>query len=358
MAAADPFAVIETETPSFGETEVRQIVRAHYGLNVSLDPLLSERDQNFHMRCADGREFVLKIANAAEDPQATEFQVAALQHLEAYLAANESPVIVPRIVKTLSGESSITVESGSSQHVTRVITYLPGVPLGRTSPSDELCRDLGIHLAHLGRALRDFEHPGSGHGLLWDIQQALQLRRILDHVDDRKMRATVAATLDDFESCALPGLGSLRTQVIHSDLNPENVLIDTDDGSRVAGIIDFGDMLKAPLIVDVAVACSYLRTLDGNPLARIAEFLSAYHSVTPLELEEIDLLFDLIKTRLAATISILAWRASLRGADDAYLREAVASENSAADFLERIQELPRDHARQTFRQVCASQAAS
>ena len=79
-----------------------------------------------------------------------------------------------------------------------------------------------------------------------------------------------------------------------------------------------------------------------------------YHSVVPLELAEIDLLFDLIKTRLVASISILSWRESLRGADDAYLAGAVASEGDAAVFLRILLQLPRENARQIFRQICAS----
>ena len=357
MPGADPFAVIETETPELAEEEVLQFVQDHYGLMVRLEPLLGERDQNFRMQCDDGRQFVLKIANQAEDRLATEFQIEALLHLEAYLASNDCPVIVPRIIRTLDGQSCTSIKSSGTEYLARVMTFLPGIPLAGTPASPLLCRRLGAWLAYLGLALKDFDHPGSGHGLLWDMQQALELRRILEHVPDRRLRQGIAATLDDFEVHALPVFGEIRCQVIHSDLNPENVLVEAGAPDRVAGIIDFGDMLKAPLIVDVAVGASYLRVLEGNPLSKIAEFLSAYHAVTPLERVEIDMLFDLIKTRLAATITILSWRATLRGADDPYLQGAVASESSAAEFLKILLELPRNNARQIFRQTCASSGA-
>jgi Ser/Thr protein kinase RdoA (MazF antagonist) len=307
VPGTDPFAVIETETPGLLDDEVLQIIREHYGLVVRLEPLLSERDQNFRLRSDDGRELVLKIANSAEDPLATDFQVQALLHLEDWLAEHDCPVTVPRIVRTLNGQPSISITSAGNEHVVRIVTYLDGRPLGVTPASPLLCRRLGACLAHLGRALRDFEHPGSGHGLLWD-----------------------------------------------SDLNPENVLVDEDDPEQVAGIIDFGDMLKAPLVVDVAIGASYLRAMEGNPLSRIAEFLCAYQAVTPLDIPEIDILFDLIKTRLAASITILSWRATLRGADDPYLAGAVLSEGSAADYLKILLELPRESVQQTFRQICAS----
>ncbi len=351
---ADPFAVIESEAPRLGDSEVQAFVRQHYGLEVELKSLLSERDQNFRLYCDDGRQFVLKIANAAEDPLATDFQIQALLYLESYLANHDCPIIVPRILRTVDERTHLIVASGGEQHVTRVVSYLAGIPLGDAAPSLLLCHRMGVYLAYLGQALHDFDHPGSNHGLLWDMQQALELRRILEHITDDKLRYGATQTLDDFEAFALPQFGGLRSQAIHSDLNPENLLIDPGDRDSIAGVIDFGDMLRAPLIVDVAIGASYLRATGGNPLAEIAEFLVGYHSVTPLEITEIDLLFDLVKTRLAASISILSWRASLRGTDDPYLAGAVASEGNAAAFLNILLQMPRENAQQIFRQICAS----
>lgn len=358
MTRADPFAVLETEAPELPEKEVLSIVREHYGLEARLAPLLGERDQNVLLRCEDDRRFVLKIANSAENPLTTEFQIQALLHLESYLASHDCPINVPRIFRTLDGQASFSIDSSRGRHIVRVVTFLAGKPLGTRPASPELCRRLGVYLAHLGRALRDFDHPGSELPMLWDMQQAPSLRRILGHVADRDLRRAVAATLNDFESRALPQFGAVRSQVIHGDLNPDNVLTDPEDQSGVVGVIDFGDMSMAPLIVDVAVGASYLRVSEGNPLARIAEFLAGYHSVTRLELAEVDMLFDLIKTRLAASICILCWRAMLRGADDPYLSGATGSGPSAAQFLQRILELPRDHARQVFRQICAAATAA
>ncbi len=354
MAQSDPFAVIECDVPQLDDGEVLEIVRQHYGLEVELKSLISERDQNFRLRCKDGRQFVLKIANAVEDPQATEFQIQALLHLESYLANHDCPIIVPRLLLTVENRTHLVVTSEGERHVTRVVSFVAGVPLGDATPSQLLCRRMGVYLAHLGQALKGFDHPGSNHGLLWDMQQTLQLRRILDHIDDAELRSGVAQTLDDFEAHALPQFAALRSQVIHSDLNPDNLLIEPADHDDVSGVIDFGDMLRAPLIVDVAIGASYLRATEGNPFTHIAEFLAGYHSVVRLNLAEIDLLFDLIKARLAASISILSWRASLRGADDAYLAGTVASAGNAAVFLRILLQLPRENARQIFRQICAS----
>ena len=352
MTAADAFSVIESPAPGLEEDDARAFLREQNGLEGSLQSLISERDQNFRVRAGDGRQFVFKIAGSREAREVTEFQVAALVYLEKYIDAYGIALAVPRVYRTLDGRSHVEIEIGGSKHLCRVVSFLDGEPLAGRPPSQHLCRDMGASLARLGQALADFDHPGSEQALIWDMRRAPELRQILEHVADDGLRALVSSCLDDFEELALPHFAELRSQVIHSDLNPDNVLVDADDPDRMAGIIDFGDMLRCPLVVDVAVAASYLRAGGGNPLQPIAAFLYGYHAVTPLERREVDLLYDLIRTRMVASIVIMAWRASVRAADEPYLKKS--SRGEAGEFLQRFSELPREHVRQAFRQTCAS----
>jgi len=106
------------------------------------------------------------------------------------------------------------------------------------------------------------------------------------------------------------------------------------------------------LIVDLAIGASYLRPLHGDPLALITEMLAGYHSVTPLIPDEIDILFDLVKARLCASISILHWRASLRGADDPYFEKSLSTEPRADTFLACLAQIPRRDVVKRFRETC------
>ena len=346
----DPFSVIEAVPPCLTAADAVAIARDRYGLNVEARPMVSERDQNFLLRTPDGRQLVLKIANALEDPLVTDFQIRALQHIE---SKKDASIAAPTIVETKDGRSDAVVEHGNARHVTRVVSYLPGRPLADVPLTPALCRDLGACLARLDRALADFSHPGADQSLLWDIKRATRIRELLPHVKDPDARGLLQATLDEFEKLALPGFATLRRQVIHNDANPGNVLV-APDGRRIAGLIDFGDMLGSPLIVDVAVAAAYLRVLQGNPLTLITELIAGFHSVTALTRPETDVLHELIKTRLATTVAILAWRESLRDKDDAYLRDASAAERTALPFLRLMAEIPRANAQQIYSQVCAS----
>lgn len=325
----DPMAVVAAPPPDLDESTVVAMLVAEYGLEGRLDPLVSERDQNFRLDAADGRRYVVKIANVEELPQTTDFQVQVLLHLE----RAECEVPVPRVIPTRSG--AVTVEVGDQGYVMRVVTFLPGTPVEGIGYSNALAFELGRCLATLDAALEGFSHPGQSQSLMWDMQQALQLRDILEHVDDAALRASLDRSLDDFERRALPAFPSCRQQVIHNDLNLENVLVADAGSDVVTGVIDFGDMLRAPLVVDAAIAASYLR---DDHLVALREFFRGFESRTPLHPDEKRLVYDLIRTRLSATLAILSWRAAARAADDPYLNK-VSDERDAVRFLRRLDDL-------------------
>ena len=108
---------------------------------------------------------------------------------------------------------------------------------------------------------------------------------------------------------------------------------------RVTGLIDFGDMIRAPLICDVAIAAAYLRSGSDDPLELIAPFLAAYDAVRPLREPEIALLFDLVRARLATTITILYWRMNARRDDDRYRQKTLEEEAGAIGFLDALSDL-------------------
>ena len=216
-----------------------------------------------------------------------------------------------------------------------------------------MCRNLGRYLAMLGQSLRGFRHPGENQSLLWDMKRASDLRRLLQFIDDQSVYGLVAASIESFENVAVPAFESLRWQVIHNDFHPDNFLIKLGSDERVAGVIDFGDMLRSPLIVDVGVAAAYLQVMDGDPLQQIAVFVSGYHEITPFETGELDILICLVKARLAATLCILHWRASERGDGDAYLQNVQSEGSSAARFLYRLHQLNREETAASLRAKCS-----
>jgi 4-aminobutyrate aminotransferase-like enzyme/Ser/Thr protein kinase RdoA (MazF antagonist) len=298
--------VLETPPPALTDAQAHAILREHWGLDGALTPLGSERDQNFRVDAgADGR-FVLKIVNAAEDPVVTDFQTQVLLHV----AAVDADAPVQRVRPTRGGAALLHETIAGEARRVRLVSYLEGELLANAPKTPGLRRNLGRSLARLGRTLRGFFHEGAGHVLLWDLKHAARLRPLLVHVDDAAQRRRIAALLDRFERRVLPVLPALRAQVIHNDLNRDNVLVDPADRERVTAILDFGDAVHSPLIVDLAVGAAYQLGEPGDLLGPVAHMVAAYHEVTPLERAEVEVLFDLVMTRAVATTLIAGWRAA------------------------------------------------
>ena len=74
-------------------------------------------------------------------------------------------------------------------------------------------------------------------------------------------------------------------------------------------MIDFGDMVYAPLINDPAVAAAYQTVSCADLFLGTADILKGYHSVNPLQEQELDLLPSLVVNRIAMTAIISEWRA-------------------------------------------------
>ena len=97
-------------------------------------------------------------------------------------------------------------------------------------------------------------------------------------------------------------------------------------------------MMRAPRIIDVSTAASYLRAPD-DPLQFIAPFVAAYHARNPLQPEEFDVLFDLVRTRLSMTLIILYWRLAARAEDDPYRQKSLQVNHNALSFLDALSRL-------------------
>jgi len=168
---------------------------------------------------------------------------------------------------------------------------------------------LGAFLARLNRALRGFFHPAAGgDGLLWDLRQIPAVRDRTSLIGDPSRRHLAERVMDEAAAELLPRLPAFRAQVVHNDFNLSNVVVD-EDPDVIAGALDFGDMLHAPLICDIATAAAYRWTPGEHPLEGVARFARGFDSVTQLEDEEIENLFILVGCRLALTLVLSNWQA-------------------------------------------------
>ncbi len=349
--------VLEAPAPAFSAERAAELARELFGVIGGAEPLESERDQNFRIRPAPvshGNDsgggsdwgYVLKIANQAEDPAVLDLQQSALTHV----AAVDPVLAIPRLHPTLDGARSRSVPGPDGAcHSIWLLSYLPGRQLGDVRQTAGLRHNLGCAIAHLARALRGFFHPAAGRELLWDLKHASKLRPHLVEIPDRARRHVAEEALDRFDARAATVLPSLRAQVIHSDANSSNVLVDPEDAERIAGIIDFGDVVHSALINDVGIAlASTIVDLEAS-IEAACQIVAGYHGVTPLEPGELSILFELWLARLAAEVSIAAWRSKSHPDNVEYITGGAAE---CWSMLERLLQLEQDAAQRAFRGAC------
>lgn len=337
---------LDSVVPEFPPEAAAEIARVNYGIEGEFKALYSERDQNYRITRDDGVVVLLKIANSHEDTAVLDMQHQALAHIE----RQDPELPVPRIIRTRDGALSCDVAGpGGATHQVRLLSYLPGVIIEQVDHSPELLRDLGANVARLGLALRGFYHPAAGHVLLWDLRQAPEMRGNCGGIADETLRAAVEANLDYFAEHIMPRLDGLRAQIIHNDANGSNVLVHDDDHGRIAGIIDYGDMIHGPLILDLAVAVAGVVFRKDDPMAALCDVAAGFDAVTPLDVEELDLLYDLVLTRLAVELLVCAWRVANPTGLAADLEGFVAK---AGDAFEQLRAVDRSDARARLRKAC------
>ncbi len=327
------------------EDEARALASRIFGIDGHARMLKGERDQNFRID-ADSGAFLLKISHPAEDPAVAAFHTDALLHVQ----AKDPGLPLPAMRQTRDGAWQGEFRDADGMvRVIRMMGFLPGIMAAQVQKTAALRAAIGTALARFDRALSDFQHAADVYELSWDLTHAGKLAPLLGGVAEAVDRANAERALENFAAFVAPALPRLRAQVIHNDLNPYNVLVMPDDPGRITGLLDFGDMVRAPLVNDIAIAASYHAGRNDAVLAPMLDVVHAYDAIVPLAAAECDLLGDLIAARLAATILITEWRVKHHPDNREYI---LKNHPAASAGLAGLAALPRDAIQSAFRAAC------
>lgn len=338
-----------SDAPTITNEEAAALADRLFGVCGSAQSLKGERDQNFLIH-GDAGKFVLKITNPAEDRSVTDFHTRALVHV----GATDPGLAVPRILPARDGSFEAELKDADGRtRIVRLLSFLPGVMAAAVEPSRDLRAGIAHVLARFDRAIADFTHPAADYELSWDLVHAAKLRHLIAKVADVADRERCARALERFDAVVAPALPALRKQVIHNDLNPYNVLVSEDLPRRILGLLDFGDMVRAPLVNDLAIAASYHVGIGSDPLQPLVEMVAAYHQTIPLKAEETDLVADLIATRLAMTVLITEWRAQRFPENRTYI---LKNHPAATSGLAALAKIAPGAAQERLRRACGLEA--
>ena len=337
---------LRTSPPEFTEAQVERIARDTYGLAVAVRSLPGERDRNFHLHTADRRDFVLKILDFNSSPQATDCQLRVLEHL----SEQDPSLPVPRVFPTVMGGEIGTIGGREGAYATCLMGYLAGELLASRSPDAPLLESLGDMLARVDLALQGFFHAALGQRLAWDVRRLPELVEHAGYIESPAVRARVLSAAAALKE-RLTALRSLPSQAIHGDCHAHNVLVDRDPQSRrISGILDFGDMLHAPRVVEPAVAMSELLAEERVSIEALSPLLAGYGRRVTLAARELEMLYDLIAARHSITLLVHAWR---ERHDPQGARALAGSVAPTAGSLAALQELGREALTERWRRVLA-----
>lgn len=301
--------------PRVSPALARRLAREFYGLEAEPVELLAERDCNFRLDRDGGPAGVLKVHTADADPANLGFQNRALEHLRVH--APRLPV--PRLRRSLAGRH-LERWSGPDgrSHCVRLLSWLPGQPAGSAASADATPHAAGRLLAQLQLALADCPVRGAPADLPWDSTRFERLAALLPSLTEPGLRELVEERLARYAAEWGPALRARDAQAVHHDLHPDNILLQPDAPGRISGVIDFGDMVVAPPVCDLAVAGAYQAGAGDDPLRGLAALVRGFHEVRSLNPEDAGLLAGLIECRMSATLLIQGYRASAHPDNRAY----------------------------------------
>ena len=328
-------------------SQVQAWLKTHHRINGELTSLVGDVDCNFKCQ-AEHSTYTVKISRVI-NTDGFDFETALLTHLQQKTTPDSALNLPMPVLDNQGNWLTLVDELDGDLLVMRLLSWVDGALWSEFKPHrSPLLQHLGRQAARLDVLLQDFEHPLSTPELAWDLAQALWIKDHLGRFDEAQQ-----ATIQHFIGLYQQHQNSyqqLRTQVIHNDLNDNNIVVDTRDVycPKVSGFIDFGDAIKTQLINEVAILCAYAIMHQPDPLKAACDVVRGFHETLPLQAAELQLLYPLIGMRLAVSVT----QASLARANAPANDYKTISEQPAWEALHRWQPLDPAWVLCHFRAAC------
>lgn len=297
-----------------------------WGVEANLTPLVGEQDLN--ILAIGEQDYVLKVMRVGCESDFVDMQCRAFDHIR----ENVPSVPVPAIIKTKTGELYTTApDENGVPRIVWLMQKMTGKTYAKWRPhSSDLLQDVGANLGAMDKALASFEHPFLQRSFKWNLTESIWISNEADVIVDPIRRRLIEEIVLDFRAVK-PSLDMLPNVAIHNDLNDYNILVDgdIDTTARISGIVDLGDMCASPRICDLAIAGAYMVLDHPDPELALCALVTGYHATYLLNADEIDMIWPLLRMRLAVSI-VNSTLMAMENPADPYV---VISQRPAWEFL-------------------------
>jgi Ser/Thr protein kinase RdoA (MazF antagonist) len=344
----------DKQVPEFLRSDAERYALDLFGIKAKAKELYSYQDQNFHLRCDDGNEYMLKIANVLETKKDLKIQ----NQVMLQLSQNTSPSMCPKPLPARSGERIVSIKDrDGDKFFVRLLTYLKGVLLAESLPhSPDLMYEFGCFIGRMVKAFSSIPDIKFRTDFYWNMSRGPEtVKKYKNHINNPDYRSLVGFYIDLYESSAVPLLPELRCSLIQNDANDYNIIISPAEKytegceqRTIAGIIDFGDTVYSYTICELAIALAYIMMKKNDPIKTALFVLSGYSSTISITETELKVLFPMICMRLIMSVSFSAYKKKL-SPDNKYL---VISEKPAWALLERFKNVNPHSIYCSFRDAC------
>lgn len=319
--------VFESTPPAYSLEELSKIANEYFGKTGTLKLLVSERDQNARVM-TDGSHYVLKIANSAEDKEFLEFQNAVLNHI----LELDPNLAVPAVIK---GKNKQEIFKYNDNNI-RLISFLDGDIFGDAEKPIALYQNLGHFMGRFSNAMQGFGHVKAHQpDFLWNLDAAAHCKNYISDIETDDVKKLIEHFYARYDNYVAPRLKKMRSAVIHSDANTYNVVV---QGDQISGLIDFGDMLFAKQINELAITLGYAMMDVDDFFAVSKALISGYTAEFKLTEDELEVLFDLACMRLVMSICISSNRV-IKATSDEHREYLLVTQAPAIRTLKRVREI-------------------
>ncbi|XP_044216465.1 hydroxylysine kinase [Thunnus albacares] len=348
---------IKHSKPNFSQSQVSEMVKKLFKLTPSkIRSLPSYDDQNFHVVPVEGGEYVLKIMNSedSKNPTLIEMQTYAMS----FLHQNGLPAqtALPTTTGQLMSLEEIDCGYGCQKYLVRLLTYLPGTTISKVPLSPQLLYETGKTAARMDKILQEMEHPHLSvlqrEGFKWSLSNVPLLETYLYVLDGDPLQEVVKSVIHQYKTSVVPKYSSFRKCINHGDFNDLNVLVqpDENDGYKISGILDFGDMNSGYYIHELAITLMYMMNEHPHPIEVGGPILAGWESVLPLNETEKDCLYVLVLSRFCQSLVFARYSVTLQPENAEYL---MISSKKGIHIVRQLWELGKEHMEKVWFQSAA-----